>query len=159
MDEKKNLAQGQAVFATLCSALDKAEWKYEKNEEKLHIKCGVKGDDFDIDIIISVDAERRLTMLYSHLPFVVGDDKRLDLAIAVSAVNNILAHGCFDYDISDGHMFFRMANTYNGCTPSEAVFTYMLFASCQTIDEYNDKFFMLAKGMITIEQFLEKLAD
>ena len=31
----------------------------------------------------------------------------------------------------------------------------MLMVSAATIDEYNDKFLMIAKGMISFEQFLE----
>lgn len=35
------------------------------------------------------------------------------------------------------------------------LFEYMLMVSAATIDEYNDKFLMIAKGMISFEQFLE----
>lgn len=30
----------------------------------------------------------------------------------------------------------------------------MLVVSCHTIDDYNDKFFMLGKGMMSVENFI-----
>ena len=54
-------------------------------------------------------------------------------------------------------MFFRMTNSFMESKLGEEAFAYMLFCSCQVIDEYNDKFLMLAKGMVSIEQFLSSL--
>ena len=81
------------------------------------------------------------------------------MAIAVSAINNVLVNGCFDYIIADGHMFFRMTNSFIESQLGADLFKYLLYCSCQTIDEYNDKLLMVAKGMISIEQFLKSLND
>jgi hypothetical protein len=32
----------------------------------------------------------------------------------------------------------------------------MMMVAASTVDNYNDKFFMLSKGMITIQQFIEQ---
>ncbi len=159
MAELKNLEQAKTVFATVCQALDKHEWRYKKDEEKLSIECGAQGDDLPMEITIRVDAERRLVMLLSHMPFVIQEDKRLDVAIAVSAINNLLVDGCFDYDVTTGHMFFRMTNSFIESETSAEVFSYMLFCACHTIDEYNDKFLMLAKDMLSMEQFLSAIEN
>lgn len=158
MDEKK-LVQAKAVFDTLCRSLDNRKWNYKKNEEELTVECGVQSEDLPIEISIKIDVDRRLAMLISHIPLVVKEDKRLDAAIAVSAVNNMLVDGSFDYNIASGHMFFRMTNSFIESTISEEVFFYMIFCSCQTIDEYNDKFLMLAKGMVSVEQFLASIKN
>ncbi len=159
MDDLKNLKQAKEAFDTLCQLFDKFKWHYKKNEDDLSIECGIQGDDLPMEINVNVDADRRLVMLLSHMPLIVQEDKRLDAAVAVSAVNNILVNGCFEYDITSGHMFFRITNSFIESKISEEVFAYMLFCSCQTIDKYNDKFLMLAKGMISIEQFLSLLAN
>lgn len=151
-DEK--LERAQKVYGTLCSTLDSHEWHYKKDEEKLSIDCGAQGEDLPMEITIKVDAERQLIMLLSHLPFVISEDKRLDVAIAVSAVNNKLVDGSFDYNIADGHMFFRMTSSFIESEIGNELFTYMLMVSCHTIDEYNDKFLMLGKGMMSIEDFI-----
>ncbi len=154
MAEQKNLEQAKVAFATLCQTLDSHDWRYKKNEEKLSIECGAQGEDLPMEIKVEVDADRMIIMLLSHLPFVIQEDKRLDAAIAVSAINNVLVDGSFDYDVTSGHMFFRMTNSFRESKIGSEVFAYMLFCSCQTIDEYNDKFLMLSKGMISIEQFI-----
>ena len=151
-DEK--LERAQKVYATLCSTLDAHEWHYKKDEEKLSIDCEAQGEDLPMEITIGVDAKRQLVMLFSHLPFVISEDKRLDVAIAVSAVNDKLVDGSFDYNIADGHMFFRMTSSFIESEIGNELFTYMLMVSCHTIDEYNDKFLMLGKGMMSIEDFI-----
>lgn len=157
MAEQKILEQAKDVFSTLCRTLDKLEWRYKKDEEKLSIDCGAQGDDLPIDITIKVYAEKMQILLISHMPFVVKEDKRIDVAVAVCAVNNALVNGCFDYDITSGHMFFRMSNCFIESTIGEDLISYILFCSCQTIDLYNDKFLMLAKGMTSVKQFLSTL--
>ncbi len=151
-DEK--LERAQKVYGTMSSTLDSHEWHYKKDEEKLSIDCGAQGEDLPMEITIKVDAERQLIMLLSHLPFVISEDKRLDVAIAVSAVNDKLVDGSFDYNIADGHMFFRMTSSFIESEIGNELFTYMLMVSCHTIDEYNDKFLMLGKGMMSIEDFI-----
>lgn len=153
-DEK--LERAQKVYETLCATLDKHEWHYQKNEERLSIECGAQGEDLPMEITIRVDAERQLIMLLSHLPFVISEDKRLDVAIATSIANNGLVDGSFDFDITDGHMFFRMTSSFIESNIGSDLFTYMLMVSCRTIDDYNDRFLMLGKGMMSIEDFMKK---
>ena len=155
----EKLARAKATFDTICQALDSNEWHYQKDEENLKIESGAQGDDLPMELTVRVDAERQVVMLLSHLPFVIQEDKRLDVAVAVSAVNNALVDGSFDYDLTSGHLFFRMTNSFLDSTLGKDVFTYMLYCSCQTIDAYNDRFLMLAKGMMTMEQFLTALMN
>jgi len=159
MAEIKDLTKAKETFAKLCQALDSREWHYKKDEEKLSVECGAQGEDLPMEITIRVDADRMLIILISHLPFVIQEDKRLDTAVAVSTINNLLVDGCFDFDIKSGHMFFRMTNSFIESEIGEDVFMYLLMCSCQTIDEYNDKFLMLAKGMLSIEQFLGNILN
>lgn len=157
MAENNKLEQAKLVFETICRTLESEDWHYQADEEKLMIGCSARGDDLAMDINIKVDAERSIVMLFSQLPFPIQEDKRLDLAVAIAALNNNLADGCFDYNISNGAIYFRLTNSYIDSTLSQAVFSYMLYCACQTIDDYNDKFLMLAKGMFPLEQFLAML--
>ena len=159
MADVKNLAQAKSVYDAFCRTLDSEDWRYKKNDEKLTISCGARGEDLPIELEIIIDADRMLVMVLSHMPFVVQEDKRLDVAIAVSAINNALVDGCFDYNIADGHMFFRMTNSFIESQLGADLFKYLVYCSCQTIDEYNDKLLMVAKGMISIEQFLKSLGN
>lgn len=159
MAEQKNLERAKAVFDTICRTLDNNDWRYKTDEEKLSINFGIRGDDFPIDIVMHVDAEKQLVLLMSRMPFTIREDKRVDLAVAISAVNNLLVDGCFDYDLASGNIYFRLTNTYIGCDLSETVFGYMLYAAGKMIDDYNDKFLMISKGMLTLQQFMSTLND
>ena len=154
MADEKKLQAAKTVYETLCQALEKHEWHFKRNDDALKIDCGAQGEDLPISLTLIVDPDRAVVMLLSQLPFSIQEDKRLDLTIAVSAVNNSLVDGCFDYDVTSGRMIFRMTNSFLDSVISEELFTYMVFCSCQTIDEYNDKFLMVSKGMISVEQFI-----
>ena len=82
-----------------------------------------------------------------------GNEYEIDSDISV--INNNLVDGCFDYDLSDGTIIFRMTNSYLESEVSRELFEYMLFLSFTTVDEYNDKLMMLSKGLISLAQFLE----
>lgn len=154
-----NLEQAKITFEALCHALDNNDWHYNKDEENLSITCGAQGEDLPMEIKIKIDLDRMLVLLFSFMPFDIQEDKRIDAAIAVSAINNALVDGSFDYDISSGSIYFRMSNSFIDSKLGEEVFLYMLYCSCQTIDEYNDKFLMLSKGILSVEQFIASLND
>ena len=143
------------VYGTLCSMLDNIDWKYEKIEEKLMIKSGVKGDDLPIDFLVVVKPNNEVVQFLSSMPFNMPEDKRVEGALAICAANYGMVNGSFDYDLSDGQIVFRLTSSYRESLLSEALFEYMVMVSASTIDKYNDRFFMLAMGMITLEQFIE----
>ena len=146
--------QAQATFRALCDAMDAMDWKYKK-EDGLRISAGARGDDLPIDLNIRVDEKLSLIKLLSILDFTVPEDKRVDMAIAVTAANYGMVHGSFDYDILEGRVFFRMVTPYADMELDEEVFRYLLFCAAATVDNYNDKFLMVAKGMHSIEDFLK----
>ena len=153
---EQDMKKAVEVYGTLCSMLDNINWKYDKIEEKLMIKSGVKGDDLPIDFIVVVKPRNQVVQFISSMPFNMPEDKRVEGALAVCTANYGLVDGSFDYDLSDGQIIFRLTSSYRDSLLSEALFEYMVMVSASTIDKYNDLFFMLAKGMITLEQFMEK---
>lgn len=150
-----NMVKAKEVYALLCSMLDNRDWKYDKIEEDLTIKSGVEGDDFSIEFIMRVNPRNEIVSFISWMPYKVSEQKRVDLALAICAANYGLADGSFDYDLSDGTILFRLTSSYKESTLSEALLEYMLMVGAGTVDKYNDKFFMLTKDMLTIQQFIE----
>ncbi len=153
-----NLERAQAVFDALRRTMDRLEWHY-KVVKDLTLECGAKGDDLPMELTVKVDAERCLIRLISLLPFSIPEDKRLDVVVAISALNNALVDGCFDLDLGDGALFFRMTNSYADSELGPEVFEYLLYSSCQVIDEYNDRFFMLSKGMLSLEKWISMITE
>lgn len=154
MADEVKLEKAKKVYETLCAALNNRGWHFVKDDEKLSIECEAHGEDLPMNVDVKVDPDRGLIMLLSRLPFVVPEDKRVDFAIAVSCVNNQIVNGSFDYDFVGGRMFFRLTNSFIESEIGEELIFYMIMVSFRTIDDFNDKFFMLAKGLTSLEAFI-----
>ena len=156
MREEINMKNAKEVFDTLVKALNDLDWTFKKNEDDLVIISAVKGDDIPIEFIVKVNPKNEVVQFLSKLPFNMPEDKRVDGAIAVCVANYGLVDGSFDYDLRDGEILFRLTSSYRESTLSEDLFEYMIMVAASTVDQYNDKFFMIAKGMMTVQQFLEQ---
>lgn len=155
MSSEVNMELAKRTFDTLVNMFETRNLKYDKNEEELIVRSGIKGDDLPIDFIVVVKPKNEVVQFLSKLPFNMPEDKVIDGAIAASAANYGLVDGSFDYNVMDGSIIFRLTSSYRDSILSEDLFEYMIMVSAATIDEYNDKFFMLAKGMIDIQKFIE----
>lgn len=146
---------GLSVYKKLTDYLDSHNLKYSTHDEDLLVTLTIHGNDLPMFVIIRVVDERSLIIINSPVPFKFPEDKRIDGALAVAAANYAMLNGCFDYDMSDGEIKFRLAQNYEGMEVSDDLLSYMLGVTIVSTDKYNDKFFMLGKGMITLEQFIE----
>lgn len=155
VDEKK-MELAKQVYQTLCEAIERREWNFGKDEEKLLVHFGVSGDDFPMKFILIVDAERQLIRLMSPMPFKMSESKRMEGAIATCAASFGMADGSFDYDLSDGTIVFRMTASFRESIIGEGLFQYMISCSCAMVDKYNDQFFALDKGIMSITDFIAK---
>lgn len=144
------------VYQALCANLDGRGWHYRKDEEKLVIRTTATGEDLPMEVVIHVDEGREVVQVLSLQPFDIPEDKRLDMAVAVSLVNNHLVDGSFDLDIKKGRLVFRMTCCYIDSDLGNDLYTYLIMCSFQTIDEYNDKFLMLVKGQMSMEDFIKE---
>lgn len=149
------LDRAQRAYETLCKCLDDRNWTYEKAEDELLVHFKVNGEDLPIQLIIWVDTERQLVRLGSHLPFEMSEERRIDGAIATCHATYGLTEGSFDYDVSTGRIAFRITVAFHDNDVSEGMIQYMIDFTCVAVDKYNDKFFALNKGFLTIEKFLE----
>ena len=144
------------IFRRVCKNLDDRGWTYTPHDEDLVITLNVRGEDIPMELLFHVDAKRNLLKVLSVLPLASAEDKRVEMALAVCAVNDQLANGNFDLNLSDGKVVFRIAAHFDGGLPDESI-DYLIGVTCVTVDEYNDKLLMLNKGMWTLEEFLGKI--
>ena len=151
-----DMKHAKLMFNTMKQMMDDEDWKYSADEENLTIKSGL-ADDLDLIYYMSIDAEREMVRLWSTLPFTVPEDKRVDCAVAACVANNGMIVGSFQYDISDGEFCFKAASSFaGGSRLSKEAFKDIMFLALSSIKNYNDRFFMVAKGMMTLQQFIEK---
>ena len=150
------MANGKKVYAHIRKVLDKMDWKYTPHDDDLVISSGVKSDDLPIEFLIVVNDDKEVIQYYSKLPFSMPEDKRVEGAIVVAVANYGMVNGSFDYDINDGEIRFRLTQSYVDALPSQEFIEYMIGVATNTVDAYNDKFFMVAKNMLSVSDFIKK---
>lgn len=150
------MAQAREIYEKFCRMLDNNSWKYTRHDEDLVITCGARGDDLPMDLIISVRESPEVVTIYSPMPYKIAEDKRVDLAMAVCAANYRMIQGSFEFDLTDGEIRYKISASYRDVEPSEAFYQYMLMLSVHVIDDYNDKFLMVEKGILPLDTFIDK---
>ena len=156
MADEKVVKHAIQVYKTLCAAIERREWKYDKDDEQLVVHFSVNGDDIPMQFILIVDADRQLVRLMSPLPFKISEAKRMEGAIATCVASYGMNDGNFDYDLSDGTIRFRLTASFRDSVIGEELFQYMISYSCSAVDEYNDRFLALDKGLMSINDFIAK---
>lgn len=150
------MGKGREVFNLFKKHLTANDFHYEADDNRLVIRMTVHGDDLPQPTIIHVFDDRDVVQIISPIPGNMPEEKRPDAAVAVAVANYGMINGCFDLDMSDGMIHFRLAQGFHGITMSEDLVHYMLSLVFFTTDKYNDRFFMLGKGMMSLEKFIEK---
>ena len=156
MDENK-LKQAQAAYKTLCDTLDAREIQYQKDDEHLGIFSGATGDDLPIPIIIHIDVDRMLIVLNSQMLFEVPEERRCQMAVAISRANYGIPDGGFDYDFLSGNIIFRLTSCYRDSLIGQELFEYMLVYAFGIVDQYNDLFEKVATTDMTVEEILKTI--
>ena len=156
MANELEMQKARAVYASIVSALDEKDWKFDRFDDDMVIRSGVKGEDLPIEFILFVKPENQVIQFISKLPFEMPEDKRVEGAIAVAGANYGLVDGSFDYDISDGELRYRLTASYRDSYPTADLVEYMIMCAATTVDNYNDRFFALVKGHISLEDFINQ---
>ncbi len=155
MSQEVNMERAREVYYSIVDHLNSMNWTYDRHDEDLVISTGIKSEDLPINFLIMVNAKNQVVQFISKLPFNMSEDKRVEGAIAVSVANYGLVDGSFDYDIADGEIRYRLTCSYRGSNITGDLIDYIIVIASQTVEDYNDRFFMLSKGMIKLEKFVE----
>lgn len=153
MADEKVMKLAKSVYEGFCTMLDNNDWHYDRHDDDLTITCGARGEDLPMEFIIMVNTAAQVVSVYSMMPTKMPEDKRVEGAIAVAMANHGMVNGHFDYDVSDGSILYKMVTSFRGSLLAEEVYHYMIMLSASIVDDYNDKFLMISKGMMTLEQF------
>ena len=156
MSEELNVALAKHVYKTLCDTIEQMNWKFQKDDERLLVHFSVTGEDIPMSFVLMVDVKRQLIRLLSTLPFRMKEDKRMDGAAATCVANYRLANGNFAYDLSDGTIYFKMTASFRASLIGPQLFRYLIACSCSTVDRYNDQFFAINEGILSLADFIEK---
>ncbi len=149
------LMQTKRAMDTLCKVMDGREWTYDRDDEEHVVSISIHGDDLVIPLRIRFNTNLQLVTLYSPMEFEIPEDQIVNAAMAIAAINYGIVDGTFDLNVENGRMGYRMATSYRESLLSEEAFNFLIQFALHVVDEYNDKFLMLAKGVLTWQQILE----
>ena len=155
MDNEMLEKQAQRTYETICEMFDELGFRYDVNEEDRVITCTIHGDDIPMEFVIFVFPKRQMVSFISNLPVTVPEELRPDMAMAVAVANNGLMDGNFDFSITTGRIRYRQTECYIDSILGKEMFRYMISVAASTVDDYNDKFLMMCKGYMNLEQFIE----
>ena len=145
----------QENFELVKKVLDDHDTTY--NEDNLLVSFWFNNKDTcDYCYIIRVYPKQRLISLRAIPDFEVNKDKIKSLAIATSQLNHLYNDGCFDFDIQDPCISFRLTTNYWDSILSEDVITYLMNISLNALEEECPVLEKINHGSLTIEEFLEK---
>ena len=160
--DQARIANTAANTKALLAMLDEKQLKYtveEQTDARAHIRIGFVGNDIPMTLHIILRTDRQLATVFSPMPFTFPLDRISEGAEAVTAANYGLIDGSFDLDMETGEIRFRLTSSYLGSVLSEELFSYLMFVSAETIDRYNDRFFLLSSGQLPLADFVRMDAE
>ena len=154
MDDEQNKIETAAQNTeVLLAMLEHRKLKYtveERTDTRTHIRIHFTGEDLPMTLHIILRTDRQIVSVLSVMPFRIGEERRNDAALAVTAANHGLIDGSFDLNLQTGEIRFRLTSCFIGTVLSEELFAYLMFASAETIDRYNDRFRDLNEGTLDL---------
>ena len=154
-----HIESAKKVFKTICRELDKIECTYYKNENRLSITTDSRCDNVYIGIRITVNICEPVVSLRVHIPLTVPEYAKVDISRAVLLINHNIVDGAFKFDPITCEVSFNTECVYADSSINEEVFEYMLSISCGTVDNLYIDLRDLSQGIITFNEFSEKLAN
>lgn len=76
--------------------------------------------------------------------------------MAVALANNNVIDGMFLYDLENGIISYKFTSNYKDSVLGEGLFEFMIGCAIKTIDDYNDKFYLISKKMLGLEEFVQE---
>ena len=148
--------EGKNAYLRICEYFDTHKISYKKNEDSLSVECLAIGDDLPMPATVIVEDGLKILIFYSKLPFTVPTQMHFLVAKAICIINNSLIDGCFDFNIKNGEIHYRMTNSFLENEITDKIFSYMINTSFEIIDKYNDRLLDFINGKISIETFNEQ---
>ena len=158
-EEKNAVQQAKTVYGTLCKMLTDKGLKFKSFDEDLTVTFGFKGEDIPVEIIANIDPERLLITMFSQLPFTVPENKRADVALAISMVNCSIVDGSFGFDYNKGTVVFKITSRFNESLIGKSLLEYMMVICYHTVERFNDKFFLIANGKMSLEELQQFIRE
>lgn len=144
----------QALYDQIRSVLDELKLSYTPRDEAYGVQYNLGGE---VPKSFFFYAEERKLTIISKLPFIVPEEKWLEGAIAVAAVNQRLESGLFEYDVETGEILFHQSYFVGDSVLGKTIFHHMIHYSDYSVEQYSMSFLEFVSGRLELSAFLEKI--
>lgn len=126
--------------------MDEDGLSYCLREDGSALEAGFRGRSGSFRMVLYLRDEPALLGIMVRLPEAAPEDRRPQMAEAVTRANHGLALGCFELDMSSGDIDFRIGIPVVAGTLSHEQFRAMMGAAMWTTDRYHRAFCRLLYG-------------
>ncbi|MBO5214597.1 MAG: hypothetical protein J6B79_00210 [Clostridia bacterium] len=150
--------RAKKAYETFCAYFDGRNLKYDKESSEdgaYRINISGKGDDLTMKFLIVINPKYDLISILSQMPFNIDEDKLAYGAIATSIITDNLREGSFDFNVKTGAIYYRITSSYSQMEVTKELCAHLFEISTYTVDRYNDKLFMFAKGAMSTEEIYD----
>lgn len=153
MADTTSIENAKRVFATVIKTLNNRKWTYVLDEEKLKVSFDVYSDDLPMELMLCVVPELDAIACISRMPFDVPKNKAPVACVVVNMLNLTLTIGSFEYDHNNDCIAYRTCSNIRDTIVGCGMIDDIIDDACYMVDEYNDKFLLLFKDKITVNEF------
>ena len=150
--------RADAVYKCLCDYMRGEGYKYQADEANRTVALQLTGADFPMLTTFKVEEEPERTFVYSKMPFEVQKERVVDMVMATTYVNQLLAIGTFCVDIENCVCSFESNESYVGLHGFNKEWAERVVMSAfAAIEKYNDKLYDVNRGYITVRDFASQV--
>lgn len=145
LTRKEPVADG-AALELICRYLEEDGFTCSLREDGAAVETSFRGRTGGFRLVVFIREEPGLVGVVVRVPEVAPEPKRPQVAEAIARANYGLTLGCFELDMSDGEIDFRVALPCHAAGLTREQFRAMMGSAMWTIDRYHRAFCRLIYG-------------
>lgn len=142
------------AYQLILDALEDRKWQYHADDENQRVAFSVSNNQITMHFLISSETEGQYISLLSFFPFCIEENKKVEIALAISYINYSIINGHFDMDLDEGRVLFRMATIFDGSLLSKDVVQYMIDCAGSTVNQYYNSLSQINEGAMTVDDLI-----
>ena len=136
----------ETTFDLVCSYLREMGYTFSACEESASADLTIIGRTSLLNIRVRVSNDPLLVLILVRMPTVVPDERRAQVAEVVARANYGMMVGCFDYNMSDGMLGYRVSLPLVDAAVTPEQFGAAWRTAFATADHYHRAFCRLLYG-------------
>lgn len=132
-------------------------WSYERDETDNVIHIELERDGRLTELMIEADEESGMLQIFSAVPVIIPEEKRVEAAMIANAFNDGRLFGGLNLDLFSGNMYFRISTCVADCVLSWQLCQNLIECVYLLIPDMIEKLRAFAGGSLSMEEMLAAL--